>query len=107
MKTLSTLSTALLLVASLTLSASENGKTKSINAPEMEIGTPDDINKSEVEKLKFKIDFKMPAVNLFNAADVDTLELEQLKVQAPEMIYGSADDINQSEIEALKTFKSL
>lgn len=73
----------------------------------MEIGTPEDINKSEVEKLKFKIDFNMPAINLFNPADIDTLEIEQLKIQAPEMIYGSADDINQSEIEALKNFKAL
>lgn len=106
MKTLSTLATALLIIASFHASANENKGKASIHSPSPIVTTPEDVNVKELENLKNSATFRLPRIPELNQKDLDTKEIEQLKVQAPEMVWGSPSDIDKAELESLKTTDS-
>ena len=115
MKALTILSAAALMVLSFTSSASERGKETSkeevsvhVKVPPMEFGSPDDIDDSEVEKLKSIYVVVPPAMIWGNVEDARFAELELQKaaevrsIRMPEMVWGNPEDVNSAEIALLK-----
>jgi len=103
MKTISTLTASLLVIAFFQASANENiGKT-SIKTPSPIATTPDDVNTKEIENLKNSFTFRLPNIPELNLEDVNMKEIELLKVSAPEIVWGTPSDVDTAELESLKT----
>ena len=115
MKTLKIISTALIVVFSLSAFANErkaNRKMKKakkmtsmvISAPEMVWGTPFDFNTSNIEQLKTSryLLFAAPEMIWGNPEELNFKALEKLKniplVANPEMVWGNSNDVHYFEI---------
>lgn len=132
MKTLITLTAAVLFATVFTASADERREAKSettavsTKAPAFEFGSPSDLNDREIESLKLSA-FKAPAfiwgspedANLsglkpatvkeikapafeWGLTDDVTPDVELLKFQAPAFIWSTPDDVDLSELARLK-----
>ncbi|EOR94668.1 hypothetical protein ADIARSV_2266 [Arcticibacter svalbardensis MN12-7] len=129
MKTISTLTAALLIIASFHASANENIGKSSINLPSPIVATaedvnakeleelksnvnfllpsipeltPEDVDAKELEELKSNVNFLLPSIPELNQEDLDIKEIEQLRVQAPEMVWRSPSDVDTAQLESLK-----
>lgn len=112
MKTLTTLTTAVLLATVFAASADERTKLKSettavsIKPPAFEFGTPEDLGHLAIEGLK-SVTFGAPEFVWGSPDDVDLSELKNVKsktktVQAPAFEWGNPEDANTIEITLLK-----
>ncbi|WP_139125842.1 hypothetical protein [Arcticibacter eurypsychrophilus] len=131
MKTISTLTVALLIITSFHASANENKGKTSISLPSPIVTSPEDVNTKELEELKsdftFRLTnnpelnqedlnvkelenlkssftFRLPSITELNQEDLDIKEIEQLKVQAPEMVWGSPSDIDTAACYVIQNF---
>ncbi len=108
MKTLVTLTAAVLLATVFTASADERREVKtetttvSIKAPAFKFGSPDEVNVLEIEKLRNISEIKAPEFKWGNPEDVNTSEVELLKIKAPAFVWGSPEDVNVEELKLLK-----
>ncbi len=108
MKTLVTLTAAVLLATIFTASADERREVKaettavSIKAPAFEFGNPDEVNVLEIEKLKNVTVIKVPEFKWGSPEDVNTPEVELLKIKAPTFVWGLPEDVNVEELKLLK-----
>lgn len=112
MKTLKTITAALLVTISLSAFADNKPTAKiktSFNTPAMNWGNPEDVNTSSVESLKNLNRVSSPEMIWGNPEDVKTNSVEFLKepmtISVPEMIWGNPEDVNSSSIEALNNDK--
>ncbi|WP_146198773.1 hypothetical protein [Pararcticibacter amylolyticus] len=110
MKTLATLTAAVLFVTVFTASADERREMKSettavsIKAPAFEFGSPSDLSDMEIEKLKRSM-FKAPAFVWGDPEEVNAparTTAEVKAINAPAFEWGTTDDINNRDIEFLK-----
>ncbi|RXF70187.1 hypothetical protein [Arcticibacter tournemirensis] len=112
MKTLTTITAAVLLASVFAASADERTELKSettavsIKAPVFEFGSPEDVNYSDVEKLK-TISFRAPEFVWGSPEDSDLSELKNIKtatrvLQAPAFEWGSPEDVNTVDVRLLK-----
>ncbi len=110
MKTLATLTAAVLFVTVFTASADERREMKSettavsIKAPAFEFGSPSDLRDMEIEKLK-RFMFKAPAFIWGNPEEVDApvrKTTEVRAINAPVFEWGTTEDLNNRDIEFLR-----
>lgn len=109
MKTVKSLSTALLILASFGVMANSAPAKKNITAPAFSWGSPDDLNTAAVELLKNSVttlaapQFSWGSAEDLNDADLEALKIMEPIVSFPEMVIGTADDLDTAELALLKT----
>ena len=112
MKTLTTLTAALLIIISFGAMADDSTGTlrepkKTIAAPACTWGSPEDLNTKTVEQLKYLPD-AAPAMEWGTPEDLNEAELQTLKVRAnvalnlPAFSWGSPEDLDMQTVNGLK-----
>ena len=113
MKTLTTLTAALLIIISFGAMADDSTGTamttkKTVAAPVFTWGSPEDLNSKTVEQLKY-LPVVAPAMEWGTPEDLNETELQALKVKAdvslnqPAFSWGSVEDLDLKTVNVLKT----
>lgn len=109
--------TAALLLFTTAFTASADGRkeikpeitTSYFKTPAFEIGSPEDLNQEDIEKLKNMFVVKAPAFIWGSPDDAELSGLinnqkpsETKTVKAPEFVFGSPEDVDNEDVNSLK-----